>query len=58
VLPHHGSMTATTYLNRLNSRDLRRRLERLDRERAALVVLLRAAVVRERRGRKEARHAR
>jgi hypothetical protein len=46
-----ASQTPTELLNTLNADDLRRQLDRLEEERAALLVLLRAARARERKGR-------
>jgi hypothetical protein len=43
-----GHTDSTTLLNRLDADELRQHLDRLDEERAAVLVLLRAARARER----------
>jgi hypothetical protein len=47
-----ATRTPTDLLKTLNADDLRRQLDKLEEDRAALLVLLRAARARERKGRK------
>jgi hypothetical protein len=58
VLLFNGSMTPfdpAAILNQLRSQELRTRLAQLDRERSALIILLRAALAQERRRRSSKR---